>query len=509
MRNAWVKVSKLRKSFGSIEVLKGVDLEFYRGEIHAFIGANGAGKSTLLGCLSGAVDPSGGTITIDGEELTVLTPRLAIEKGIGIIYQHFQVVEGLTVADNIFLGSELHRYGIVARREQEARSRALLERLGVEIDPRRPLESLSVGERQLVEIARALHIKPDLLILDEPTAALSDREIEALHKVVRQLAHRENIAIVYVTHLLDEIAAIADVVTVLRDGATVWTRPASEVTPAIVAQGIAPSAKLARQLAPRARSGASQLRLEHYRCEYTGPIDIDVNKGEIVGLYGLLGSGRTDLVETLAGARVCRGGTLVLEGQPVILRSARTALEHGIALVASDRNKQSLFRSLSALDNLLMPHFDGLARRRSSHRPLFDHMAEALRLYPARADLDGGRFSGGNAQKLVMGRWLLPELGIKVLLLDEPTQGVDIGARAEIYRLLQQFAAGGGAVLVASSDPNELVELCDRVLVLGQGEQIELIEEGITPDRLVEAAHKSFSASLGHGNPAFHNSVST
>ncbi|MCB1444767.1 MAG: sugar ABC transporter ATP-binding protein [Rhizobiaceae bacterium] len=497
MRKAWVRVNKLRKSFGSVEVLKGVDLEFHRGEIHAFIGANGAGKSTLLGCLSGAVEPSGGTIVIGDEELTALTPRLAIEKGIGIIYQHFQVVEGLTVADNIFLGSEIHRFGIVARREQEAQARKLLERLGVEIDARRLLDELSVGERQLVEIARALHIRPDLLILDEPTAALSDREIEALHKVVQQLAHRENIAIVYVTHLLDEIEAIADVVTVLRDGATVWTRPAAEVTPAIIAQGIAPSAKLGQQRAARVRSGESQMRLQDYRCDYTGPIDLDLHKGEIVGLYGLLGSGRTDLVETLAGARPCRGGVLTLRGQAVSIRNARRALEHGIALVASDRNEQSLFRSLPALDNLLMPHFDGLARRRSSHRPLFRRMAEALQLHPARPDLEGGRFSGGNAQKLVMGRWLLPELDIRVLLLDEPTQGVDIGARAEIYRLLEQFADGGGAVLVASSDPQELVELCDRVLVLGQGRQIELIEDGITPDRLVEAAHKSFSASLG------------
>jgi len=225
----FVEIRQLRKSFGGADVLKGVDLVFRLGEIHAFIGANGAGKSTLLGCLSGAVEPSSGTIAIDGEVFDTLSPRLALEKGIGIIYQHFQVVEGLTVADNIFLGSELRRMGIVDTRQQNERAAALLARLGAVLAPDMPLERLSVGERQIVEIARALRIGPKVLILDEPTAALSDREMSALHDVVRTLAHAENIAIVYVTHLIDEIKAIADCVTVLRDGAVVWTRPAARI----------------------------------------------------------------------------------------------------------------------------------------------------------------------------------------------------------------------------------------------------------------------------------------
>lgn len=248
MSKTIVAVEGLHKSYGSVEVLKGVDLAFEAGEIYAFIGANGAGKSTFLGCLSGAVAPSKGSIRVGGKRFEALSPRLAHEMNIGIIYQHFQVIEGLTVAENIFLGAELTRFGLVNSIRQNREARALIERLGVELDPRTPLERLSIGERQIVEIARALWLEPELLILDEPTAALSDREIEALHGVVKHLAHNENLAIVYVTHLLDEVEAIADRVTILRDGQVVWTRAANETNTGMIAEGIAPAMeKAARQ----------------------------------------------------------------------------------------------------------------------------------------------------------------------------------------------------------------------------------------------------------------------
>lgn len=489
VQHDFLKISGLRKSFGPVEVLKGVDLAFQCGEIHAFIGANGAGKSTLLGCLSGAEQPSSGRIGIGGVEYPGLTPRLAIEKGIGIIYQHFQVVEGLSIADNIFLGSEIQRLGVVQTREQERRSANLLRRLGVELDPRTPLEKLSVGERQIVEIARALRIEPQLLILDEPTAALSDREISALHAVVRHLAHTEKMAVVYVTHLIEEIKAIADKVTVLRDGAIVWTRPASQVNSKIIAQAIAPSSRGIEKSVMGKRGDQAVLQLDAYCSPYTGPIDLHVNAGEIVGVYGLMGSGRTDFLESLAGARAQRSGDFRLNGQSQHLSSPRDALDAGIALVASDRNEQSLFRSLSALENLLMPHLEDFARQGGSHLSLFQAAADDLKLHPHNPALQGGRFSGGNAQKLVMGRWLMSGLGIKVLLLDEPTQGVDIGARAEIYRLLRRFAEQGGVVLLASSDPTEILSICNRVVVLGHGEQMALIDTEMGEHELVHVAH--------------------
>lgn len=420
--------------------------------------------------------------------------RLSRDEGVGIIYQHFQVIEGLSVADNIFLGCELKRAGIVDTGTQNRVSAELLARLGVTIDPRSPLERLSVGERQLVEIARALHLKPRILILDEPTAALSGREMAALHQVVRQLAKQENLAIVYVTHLIDEVEQIADTVSILRDGNIIWTRPAAEASHDEVARAIAPNMARAERRDAAEAPGETVLSLDGYRSDHTGPMDFDLRAGEVVGLYGLLGSGRTDLLESLVGARGHAGGTLRLDGRAIAPRNPRHALDLGLALVASDRAEQSLFGELSALENLLMPHFGKLAGGRDNQRRLFEESAQRLHLRPNRPDLPASRFSGGNAQKIVLGRWLFPRLGIRVLLLDEPTQGVDIGAREELYRLFRAFLAEGGTILMASSDPDEIVALADRVVIVGHGRQVALLDRDITEERLVALAHKSASA---------------
>ncbi len=501
MSNTLVAVADLRKSYGSVEVLKGLDLEFKAGEIHAFLGANGAGKSTFLGCLSGAVTPSSGEITLDGQAFDALKPRQALDHGVGIIYQHFQVFEGLSVAENIFLGRELKKFGCVDKSAQIAEARTILQRLGVSIDPRTMLDDLSTGERKIIEIARALNVHPKLLILDEPTAALGEKEMAALHDVVRQLAHSEGLGIVYVTHLLDEIDEIADVVTVLRNGSVIWTKQKEDTNPTELAEAIAPSSSAMKLSAPSIRkNGPASIELKDYRSPFTGPINLSVRPGEAIGIYGLLGSGRTDLLESLFGARAHTGGSLMLAGRPAQIKNPLAAMDKGISLVASDRTEQSLFGTLSATDNLLMPHYGrsilpSLIRKPKRERELFSDLASRLSVHPPNPALLASHFSGGNAQKIVLGRWLLnQDADSQIILLDEPTQGVDIGARNQLYETLRQALNQGACVLFATSDPTEILTLADRTLVLGYGRQVALIDSPKNEHELVELAHRTSSA---------------
>ena len=498
--NTLLKVADLHKSYADVEVLKGVDLEFKGGEIHAFLGANGAGKSTLLGCISGAVKPTDGHILFEGEDHTSFTPREALAKGIGIIYQHFQVFEGLTVAENIFLGRELGNMFWIDKRSQIKESEKLLARLGVSIDPRSPLDDLTTGERKIVEIARTLNSHPKLLILDEPTAALGDKEISALHDVVRQVAHNEGLGVVYVTHLLDEIDEIADKVTALRNGQIVWTRSKSDIAPGELAEAIAPSSAMADVPAPNIHLGGEPLvALKDYASPFTGPINIDVHAGEAIGVYGLLGSGRTDLLESLFGARPQVAGKLTINGETIKVRNPSHAMDIGISLVASDRTDQSLFGTLSATENLLMPHFGREllpSKTRNARREiqLFERIAKRLSVHPPDPRLEASHFSGGNAQKIVLGRWLLEDdVAGKLILLDEPTQGVDVGARSQLYQTLRSALQSGASVIFSSSDPDEIITLADRVLVLGYGRQIAFIDNPQSEGELVEMAHRTAS----------------
>lgn len=479
---ARLALRNIRKSYGTNDVLKGVNLQVQAGQVHALLGANGAGKSTLLGCLSGATRPDSGEILVNGKSYSGFTPRGAFHAGTAIIYQHFQLIESLSVADNIFLGSELISAGGVLRaREQEARARELLESLEVQIDPSALVGTLSVGEQQVVEIVRALHRDPQVLILDEPTAALGSHEVDALLSLVQRLAHQQGIAVIYVTHLLREVLEIADAVTVLRDGDVWLSEPRSDVTMETLVQAISPDDAGARD--GRFRDlGADLLELRGFQCSYTGPLSLTIREGEIVGIFGLLGSGRTDLLETLAGARRQVAGEVLLQGRRPRLSSPTAAIRSGFALVASDRKAQSLFGELTALENVLMPHFPSLSRvtrRPSAEKRAFASIAEKVGLTPHEPAQEADQFSGGNAQKLAVGRWAESLGRTNVLLLDEPTQGVDIGARQDLYDLVRDFAARPGkAVLFSSSDADEIVALADRVLLLVDGRVVQTV----TPD---------------------------
>lgn len=488
-----VSVDGLRKSYGGNTVLAGVDLSFVPGRVHALLGANGAGKSTLLGCLSGATRPDAGKIRVgEGATHAGFTPREAFQAGIAIIYQHFQLIGSLSVCDNLFLGQEIRTgAGTVDKRKQNSEARRIFGELDIDIDPGQIVERLSVGQQQMVEIARAILRRPRVLILDEPTAALGSHEVDALLDLVRRLSHGEGLAVVYVTHLLGEVLDIADEVTVLRDGRVYWTRDRADVTMDDLVHAISPVGQHVRsaQLADLAAQPAV-VQLARFSSPYTGPVDLEVRAGEIVGIYGLLGSGRTDLLEALAGVRPYEG-LVSVDGRPVTPTTPKRAARSGFVLVASDRKAQSLFGTLSAQENLLMPHYSRLARvvrRPRVERQVFDRAVTTVGLTPPDPSAPADAFSGGNAQKIAVARWTVAGEGVRCLLLDEPTQGVDVGARADLYTSVRQFTVDNqAAAIFASSDPEEVLALADTVVVLIEGRAVA-----------IRAAHELNEFELAH-----------
>lgn len=492
-----VSLRQLRKSYGGNPVLNGIDLEFRPGSVHALLGPNGAGKSTLLGCLSGAVSPDSGEIRIGEAVYSGFTPTEAFTAGTATIYQHFQLVGSLSVAENIFLGSELRgRAGLIRSAAQRRIARELLAGLGADFDVALPVERLSVGQQQIVEIARALRHEPSLLILDEPTAALSSHEVETLLALVRRLAEERGLAVIYVTHLLREVLQVSDEVTVLRDGEVLWTRPVTELEMEDLVQAISPAAD--GPVAVReAVVGQRILELEQLDCSFTRGVDLEMRGGEIVAVFGLLGSGRTDLLETVCGLRAVQEGRLHLGGGDTV-GTRSSGPRRGIAYVPADRKSQALFGAMSAEENLLMPHYRRMARplrQPGGERKIFTRIAERVSLHPADPVRPVEQFSGGNAQKISVGRWLVDQQRLRLLVLDEPTQGVDVGSRGELYSLLRDFTeTGERAVLFATSDPDEVVALADRVLVLAHGRPVGIYPAAIGEGRLLSLAHSGESA---------------
>ncbi|GAA3681171.1 sugar ABC transporter ATP-binding protein [Nocardioides ginsengisoli] len=492
-----LRVTGLRKSFGGVHALRGVDLTIEPGEVHALLGHNGAGKSTLIKALGGAFTPDGGTIEVAGRTYDGLSPRQSIDAGIAIIFQHLSLVESLSVVDNVFLGQEHHRLGVVDRKAQRAAAATLLERLGATCTVDDRVGDLPMGQKQLVEIAKALSRDPVVLILDEPTAALSSHEIGALERTVRAL-QEQGLAICYVTHLLGEVERLADRMTVLRDGAVHVSTSLLGKTRRDIIEAIAEPPTDLPPRAPVHEADPPQLLVSGLTGPGIGPIDLAVRPGEIVGLYGLIGSGRTRTLEMLFGRRP-RQGVISVGGRTVGRSSPRAALAAGLALVPGDRARQGLFAPLSALDNALLPAQGTLSRfglrRRRAERAAFEKMAAGLAVHPSTPDAPARAFSGGNQQKLLLGRWVNGILPTTVLLLDEPTQGVDVRARHEIYRVVRTIAAERRtAVLFASTDPEEIVALADRALVMQEGRLVaELSGDALDEDALLHAVHQSES----------------
>ncbi|MFC9269819.1 sugar ABC transporter ATP-binding protein [Streptomyces zhihengii] len=471
-------MSGITKSFPGVRALDGVDLEVQAGEVHCLLGQNGAGKSTLIKVLAGAHQPDGGEITWRGEPVSLGSPIAAMRLGIATIYQELDLVEGLSVAENVFLGHEPVSAGFVVR-QSTARTAAaqLLKRLGhPEIDPARHVGELSAAQQQIVSMARALSHEVRLIVMDEPSAALDPDEVDNLFRIVGDLT-ADGVAVVYISHRLEEIRRIGDRVTVLKDGRAVAgnlpakSTPTSDVVALMTGRNV--EYVFPERPDPTARAAAEPvLRVEGLaRKGEFAPVDLELRPGEIVGLAGLVGSGRSEILETVYGARRPTAGRVLVDGVPLRPGSVRAAVRAGIGLAPEERKAQGLLMLESVTRNVSVSTLSRFSRGgwldHGKEREAARRATRELSLRPDNPDARIRTLSGGNQQKAVLARWLLR--GCKVLLLDEPTRGVDVGARAELYAVIRRLADDGLAVLLVSSEVPEVLGLADRVLVLREG----------------------------------------
>jgi ABC-type sugar transport system ATPase subunit len=460
------------KRFPGVHALKRVDLTLMPGEIHALVGENGAGKSTLMNIIAGVHRPDEGTLALDGEPITIADERAATTLGIGMVHQEQALVPRLSIAENIFGGHPpVDRFRIIDRGTMVREARTLMERLQSTLDPRRRVDSLSPAQRQTVEIAKALAQPLRLLILDEPTAALTLAETRHLFAVTRQLAD-DGVGILFVSHRLVEVFQIASRVTVLKDGAVTGVRPTTDITTdELIHLMVGRELSFARDPRRVAADAPVALEVRDLSASPIRHVSLQVRKGEIVCLAGLVGAGRTELVETIFGARRISSGSILIDGQPVRHRTPRAAVDAGLAMVPEDRKESGLFLDMSVEQNMASANLDLLSRRGivswDRLARLADSFIDSLRIRTPGRKRRIVFLSGGNQQKVLLARWLMREP--RILIVDEPTRGVDVGAKSEIYRILRQLAEQGTALLVVSSDMPEVLALAHRIVVLSEG----------------------------------------
>jgi ribose transport system ATP-binding protein len=472
-----LEMNGISKTFPGVKALNGVQLKAWGGEVLALMGENGAGKSTLMKILSGAYHAdAGGEIKIDGQPIQITDPIAAKRAGIAIIYQELSLAPNLSVAENIHLGDEIHHRGLIDRKAMADGCRPVLERLGAPFTPETTVGTLSIAEQQLVEIARALHAKSKILVLDEPTTALSSRETERLFALIRQL-RSEGIALIYISHRMAEVYELSDRVSVLRDGTYVGTLDREGLTADALVKmmvGRDLSSFYTKEHDPHGSRGPVILEVRSITDggRRVKPASFQLHQGEVLGIAGLVGSGRTELARLIYGADPKAGGEVLLGGQVVNITRPKEALDRGLAYLTEDRKRLGLFLDMSCGENINVGVIDRDARgygvlNLASAKRRAEDAFKALRVRAASPLVTVGSLSGGNQQKVLLSRWL--EIGPKVLILDEPTRGVDIGAKSEIYRIIDDLAKKGIGVIVISSELPEIIGTCDRVLVMREG----------------------------------------
>jgi ribose transport system ATP-binding protein len=481
----------IRKSFPGVAALDGVDLVVSKGEVHVLLGENGAGKSTLMKVLSGALKKDAGEIRLDGRAVEIESPRHAQRLGISIIYQELNLVPQLSAAENIFLGKEPRRFGIVDRRRMRLAAERLLSGLAVRIDPRTPVRELGIAQQQMVEVAKALSENARLLIMDEPTSALTQSEIDELFKTIERLVS-QGTAIVYISHRMEEVTRIGHRVSVLRDGRHVATRRVSEVSIGELIRLMANRELTEHYPRRRTPPGDELLRVEALRrAGVLHDVSFSLRAGEVLGIAGLLGAGRTELARAIVGADRPDSGRVLIRGKELRARQPGDAIRRGIGFLPEDRKTQGLVLGLSVLRNLALPSTERLARagivNGAREASLAGRQVDELRIKTPGLAQRVRLLSGGNQQKLVLGKWLAADA--QILIVDEPTRGIDVSAKVEIYELMNRLTAAGAAILMISSDLPEVLGMSDRILVMRAGRvQAEFEAARASQEQVLHAA---------------------
>ncbi|QXD26221.1 sugar ABC transporter ATP-binding protein [Opitutia bacterium ISCC 51] len=471
VRPQLLSVDGVSKSFPGVRALDNVSLELQEGEVLALVGENGAGKSTLIKILGGAHEADDGTLTMNDSRVTIQSPVESQALGISIIYQEFNLIPDLSVRENIFLGREkMNGFFIDERSEMEGVTQ-LFERLGLPIDPDIPCGDLSIAEQQLVEIAKALSVEAKILVMDEPSATLTRQEVDRLFEIIKDLK-KQGIGIIYISHRLEEVFEIGDRVMVLRDGQNVSTKQVAEVD----RQGLIESMvgrSLESEFPPRqSQPGEECLRVEGLsRGSIVQDVSFHLRKGEILGFAGLVGAGRTETMRLIFGADEKDGGKIMLHGEEVEIQSPREAIAKGICLLTEDRKNQGLVLIHSVVENFGLPNLKGYSGKwfldEETERKQFQVFKDDIQIKVSSPDQDAGHLSGGNQQKVVLAKWL--ERNADILIFDEPTRGIDVGAKYEIYQLINRLAFAGKAIIMISSELLEILGMSDRVIVMRNG----------------------------------------
>lgn len=479
------------KAFGGVQALKGAALTLYPGEIHALLGENGAGKSTLLKALAGVHKIDSGSITLNDKTFEQGSTRAARDQGIAVIYQEPSLFPDLTLAENVFVGRQLEKGGVVDWKSMEQQAKSLFDQLGVKLDPSIRARGLSIADQQIVEIAKALSIQATVIVMDEPTAALSSKEVDRLFKVARSL-EAQGCAVVFVSHRLDEVFALCSRITIMRDGATVGTDLAKNLNEAKVIKLMV--GREISELYPKLPAKIGEVVLNVEGLNLAGQfadISFQVRSGEIVGLAGLVGSGRSEVVRAVFGVDKYDKGSVSLNGKKLRNGNAAANMNAGLALVPEDRRQQGLFMPTSIAKNSAVTLLKKLAKlfivRAKSESQLAAEWGKVLQLKYADIQDPVDRLSGGNQQKVVLAKWLATEP--KLLIVDEPTRGIDVGTKSEVHRLLSQKAQEGMAIIMVSSELPEVLGMADRVLVMREGRMVgEFDRKQATAEKVMAAA---------------------